>query len=93
MNNSEPILFSCPSCGAKYKIVTIDSPGSWYHGKVACSKCNALFPAGDESLLFKYMVIRHVWIYHERYEPKRHVARHEPEVMYANGRSKPRLAR
>jgi predicted Zn finger-like uncharacterized protein len=40
---SEPILFSCPSCRAKYKIVTIDSPGNRHHGRVACMKCNALF--------------------------------------------------
>jgi predicted Zn finger-like uncharacterized protein len=57
MHCSEPILFSCPSCGAKYKIATIDSPGSWYHGKVACSRCNTLFPAGDEHMLFKYVLV------------------------------------
>jgi predicted Zn finger-like uncharacterized protein len=57
MHRPEPIIFSCPSCGAKYKIVTIDSPGSWYHGKVACSKCNTLFPAGDEHMLFKYVLV------------------------------------
>ena len=57
MNNSEPILFSCPSCGAKYNILAIDSPGHWYRGKVACLKCNALFPAGDECVLFKYTLM------------------------------------
>jgi len=56
-DNSEPILYSCPSCRAKYKIVTIDSPGNWHHGKIACLECNALFPAGDERVLFKYILM------------------------------------
>ena len=57
MNKSELILFSCPSCRAKYKIVAIDCLGSWHHGKVTCLKCNALFPAGDERVVFKYTLV------------------------------------
>jgi predicted Zn finger-like uncharacterized protein len=57
MHSSDPMPFSCPCCGAKYKIIAIDSPGSWYHGKVSCSKCNALFPAGDERVLFQYVLM------------------------------------
>jgi hypothetical protein len=55
MNNSEPIAFSC-RCGATYKIVTIDSPGAAHRGKVACLRCDALFPAGDERVFFKYIL-------------------------------------
>jgi predicted Zn finger-like uncharacterized protein len=57
MDNSEPIPLSCPSCGAKYKIVTIDSPAEAPYSKVACLRCDALFPAGDGRVFFKYILI------------------------------------
>jgi predicted Zn finger-like uncharacterized protein len=55
--DSEPITYSCPSCGAKYRIVAIDSPGGGRHGKVTCLSCDALFPAGDERGFFKYILV------------------------------------
>ena len=46
-NKTEPIAFSCPSCGAKYIIVTIDVPRDGQHNKFDCVMCDALFPLGE----------------------------------------------
>jgi len=58
MNNAEPISFSCPSCGSEYKMVSIQSAGESYRGNVACLRCDAVFPAGDEDVFFKYILVR-----------------------------------
>ena len=57
MRKSEPISFSCPSCHAEYRIVTIDAPSGEEHGQVACLKCDALFPAGEGRVFFKYFLL------------------------------------
>jgi hypothetical protein len=57
MSKSEPNDFSCPGCEAEYKVVTIDAPSDALHGKIACLKCNALFPAGEGRVFFKYFLV------------------------------------
>jgi hypothetical protein len=54
MRNSEPVPFSCPSCQAEYKIVTIEAPREAQHAK---SFLEALFPSGDEGVFFKYFLV------------------------------------
>jgi hypothetical protein len=57
MSKSGTIAFTCPCCEAEYWIVTIEAPGDVTHGKVACLKCDALFPAGEGGLFFKYLLV------------------------------------
>jgi transcription elongation factor Elf1 len=53
----EPITFDCPSCGAKYIIVTIDVANSVQHSKFACLKCDALFPVGEGQVSLEYILL------------------------------------
>jgi predicted Zn finger-like uncharacterized protein len=57
MSKSEPISFNCPACEAEYKIVTIEVCDV-QQGKVRCLKCDALFPAVEGSVAFKYFLVR-----------------------------------
>jgi hypothetical protein len=57
MSKSEPIPFSCPSCEAEYRIVTIEAPRDAHQGKISCLRC-ALFPAGKGDVFFKYLLCR-----------------------------------
>jgi hypothetical protein len=57
MSKSEPIDFSCPGCEAGYKVVTIEAPSDALYGKIACLKCDALFPAGEGRVFFKYLLV------------------------------------
>ena len=57
MSKSEPILFTCPICEAEYKIVTIELCDV-QQGKIPCLKCDALFPAGEGHIAFKYFLVR-----------------------------------
>ena len=57
MSKSEPISFICPACESEYKIVTIevcDVP----QGKIRCLKCDALFPASEGRVAFKYFLVK-----------------------------------
>ena len=53
----EPIPFSCPSCEAKYKIVTINTC-DLQRGKISCLRCGFPFPAVEGSVTFKYFLMR-----------------------------------
>jgi len=56
MSKSEPIHFSCPSCEAEYKIITIEVCDV-QQGKLRCLKCDALLPAGEGRVAFKYFLV------------------------------------
>ena len=56
-NKSEPIAFACPSCGAKYVIVTIDVPDGGQHNKFSCVKCDALFPVAEGQIALEYILL------------------------------------
>ena len=53
-NKSEPIAFACPSCGAKYMIVTIEVPNG---SKFSCVRCDALFPVGEGQVSLEYILL------------------------------------
>jgi hypothetical protein len=57
-NNSEPVAFTCPSCGAEYKIVTIEAPSDTPRSKIGCLRCDAMFPSGEGRLALKYFLVR-----------------------------------
>lgn len=57
MRKSEPIPFNCPRCDAEYRIVKIEAPRDEQHGKIACLRCHALFPAGEGRVYFKYFLV------------------------------------
>ena len=56
LDKSEPIAFDCPSCGAKYIIVTTDVANSVQRRKLDCVKCAALFPAGEGQVSLEYIL-------------------------------------
>jgi hypothetical protein len=56
MSQSEPIPFRCPGCEAEYKLVTIETCEG-VQGKIRCLKCDALFPAGEGRVAFKYFLV------------------------------------
>ena len=47
--------FNCPRCEAEYRIVSIEAPRDIPHGKIACLKCDAMFPAGEGRIFFKIL--------------------------------------
>jgi predicted RNA-binding Zn-ribbon protein involved in translation (DUF1610 family) len=53
LSKSEPIPFSCPSCKAKYQIVTIEVC-DLQQGRISCLRCGFPFPAGEGNVIFKY---------------------------------------
>jgi hypothetical protein len=55
-NKSEPTPFACPSCGAKYLIVTIEVPSDVQQNKFGCLKCDALFPVGQGRASLEYII-------------------------------------
>ena len=55
-DKSEPIAFNCPSCGAKYIIVTTDVANSVRRRKFDCVKCDALFPGGEGQVSLEYIL-------------------------------------
>ena len=57
MSKSEPIHFTCPACEAGYEIVTIEVYDI-LQGKIPCLKRDALFPAGEGRVAFKYFLVR-----------------------------------
>jgi transposase-like protein len=57
-NKSEPIPFACPSCGAKYIIVTVQVPKDGQHNKFGCVKCDALFPVGEGRVPLEYVLVQ-----------------------------------
>src|SRR5262249_22545503 len=57
MSKSEIIIFNCPRCEAEYRIVSIEAPCYIPPGKIACLKCDALFPAGEGRIFFKYFLV------------------------------------
>ncbi|MGN6749972.1 MAG: hypothetical protein ACTHJS_15400 [Xanthobacteraceae bacterium] len=57
-DKSEPIPFGCPSCGAKYIIVTVQVPKDGQHNKFGCVKCDALFPAGEGRVSLEYVLVQ-----------------------------------
>jgi hypothetical protein len=57
LSKSEPIPFSCPSCEAKYKIVTINTCDV-QHGKISCLRCGCPFPASEGNVSLKYFLVR-----------------------------------
>jgi hypothetical protein len=56
-NNSEPVIFVCPSCEAEYKIITIEAPSDTPRSKIGCLRCDALFPSGEGSVVLKYIPV------------------------------------
>jgi len=56
MSESEPIPFRCPGCEAEYKLVTIETCEG-VQGKIRCLKCDAMFPAGEGRVAFKYFLV------------------------------------
>ena len=56
-DKSEPIAFACPSCGAKYIIVTIGVANGVQQSKFACVKCDALFPVGEGQVSLEYILL------------------------------------
>ena len=56
MSQSEPITFRCPGCEAEYKLVTIETCDD-VHGQIRCVNCDALFPAGEGRVAFKYFLV------------------------------------
>jgi hypothetical protein len=56
-NKSEPSAFACPSCRAKYIIVTIEVPNGVQHSKFGCVKCDASFPVGEGRVSLEYILL------------------------------------
>lgn len=56
-NKSEPVAFTCPSCEAEYKIVSIEAPSDVQRSKICCLWCDAQFPAGVGRVFFKYVLV------------------------------------
>ena len=54
--SEEPIPFSCPSCEAKYKIVTINTCDV-QHGKISCLRCGSPLPASEGNVSLKYFLV------------------------------------
>ena len=56
MSQSEPIPFRCPGCEAEYKLVTIEICEG-VQGKLRCLRRDAMFPAREGRVAFKYFLV------------------------------------
>jgi predicted Zn finger-like uncharacterized protein len=54
MSKSQPFSFVCPSCEAKYNVVTFEAPSNMRRRRIRCLRCDALFPAGEGNIFLKY---------------------------------------
>jgi hypothetical protein len=57
MSKSEPI-FSCYSCGANYKFVTIEVLPTVQSFKMSCEHCGAPLPPTEGNVFLKYVPVR-----------------------------------
>jgi len=57
MSASEPLPFTCPDCGAKYKIVKIEGGAEAKDIKVKCRQCGSALPPTDGNAHLKYFII------------------------------------
>lgn len=56
-SKSESFAFICPSCEAKYKVVTFGASRNAHHHRNRCLRCDALFPTGYGSVFLKYILL------------------------------------
>ena len=49
--------FTCPKCGAAYKIVRIPAPGDFPDRRLHCKICSQEFAPTDEANILKYFLV------------------------------------
>lgn len=49
--------FSCPQCGAQYRVVRVEAPEITDVEEVACISCEAAFVARDGRFALKYFLV------------------------------------
>jgi hypothetical protein len=59
MPGGPPRNFSCPKCGATYKVVRVPKPdsGELQSNPISCIGCNYLLPPGEDGFVLKYVMI------------------------------------
>jgi predicted nucleic acid-binding Zn ribbon protein len=61
MAQRETERFNCTGCGAKYKVVPVESPSSLSdESEIACVICGAPLKARDGGFALKYFLVEHV---------------------------------
>jgi predicted Zn finger-like uncharacterized protein len=57
-NKPGPFAFACPSCGAKYIVLTKEIPGDARHSnKFGCVRCDTLFPVVEGRVSLEYILV------------------------------------
>ena len=50
-----PIPYTCPGCGAKYQVVTVDAPADTQDDRVACRWCGSRIPPSEGATFLRYL--------------------------------------
>ena len=51
--------FQCPTCGAEYKLVRIETKETVPDQQMACRKCGSSLPGAEGRLVLKYFLLAH----------------------------------
>jgi len=54
---SKSSVFSCPACGAQYKVVEVMALPADTHDAIYCVRCGAELPERDGANFFKYFLV------------------------------------
>jgi predicted Zn finger-like uncharacterized protein len=57
MANSSVVLFNCPSCGAKYKIIAVESEAGSADRQIGCRNCGASVEGREGRFILKYFLV------------------------------------
>ena len=51
--------FQCPTCGAEYKLVRVETKETVLNQQIACRKCGRALPNAEGRLVLKYFLLAH----------------------------------
>jgi DNA-directed RNA polymerase subunit RPC12/RpoP len=63
--------FQCPTCGAEYKLVRVETKETVPDQQITCRKCSSPLPAAEDRSVLKYFLLAHRARRHGRHRPKR----------------------